>query len=266
MSDFDQFDHELSAALQSRSDEPTGSVADAHSAVLARAGKIRRRRAGVAGGGLMAVLLIGGFGLIPRGQDSVRTVSDTGSIAPTIIETPNTNAAVVAPEDSVATTTTGSPSPNSATVPPPVTTAIDRSIPGSTAGGVATETTQAPTDTIDPSQTSVPQTSVNTTVTTSLPEQTPTTVTPPPSSASTSEPSLPPPAPFTKTYNSSGGSITVNWNGSALSLVSISPATGFESEIEDNTAVRVRVRFRSDSSDSRIEVRFKNNQVTETIS
>ena len=37
------------------------------------------------------------------------------------------------------------------------------------------------------------------------------------------------PAPFTKTYASSGGSITVSWNGSALSLDAVNPAAGHDS-------------------------------------
>jgi hypothetical protein len=72
------------------------------------------------------------------------------------------------------------------------------------------------------------------------------------------------PAPFTKTYNASGGSITVSWNGSALSLDSVNEAAGYTAEIEDNSSTRVRVRFVG-PADSRIEIRFENGDVTERI-
>ena len=53
----------------------------------------------------------------------------------------------------------------------------------------------------------------------------------------------------------------MSWSGSALSLGSMSPAAGFTPEVEDNQADRVRVRFRSDSDDARIEVRVNDGQL-----
>ena len=73
------------------------------------------------------------------------------------------------------------------------------------------------------------------------------------------------PAPFTQSYSSSGGSITVTWNGSSLSLDAINPAPGFVAEIEDAGGSRVRVDFESDGGsggdDSRIEVRVEDGRL-----
>jgi hypothetical protein len=57
----------------------------------------------------------------------------------------------------------------------------------------------------------------------------------------------------------------VSWSGSALSLDGVSPVAGYTQEIEDNSSTRIRVRFRSDGGDSRIEVRYENGQVNSDI-
>ncbi len=92
----------------------------------------------------------------------------------------------------------------------------------------------------------------------------------PTTQASTSAPATNPPtttlAPFTETYSSAGGSITVRWNGTSLALVSVAPAADFEAEVEDASATRVRVRFRSDGDDARIEVRVDNGMLRVDIS
>ena len=73
------------------------------------------------------------------------------------------------------------------------------------------------------------------------------------------------PAPFTQTYSSAGGSITVTWNGSSLSLDAINANAGFVGEIEDGGGSRVRVDFESNSGsggdDARIEVRVEGGQI-----
>jgi hypothetical protein len=56
----------------------------------------------------------------------------------------------------------------------------------------------------------------------------------------------------------------VTWNGTALLLDAVNPAAGETSEIEDNAATRIRVRFRG-SIDSRIEIRYENGEVTPRI-
>lgn len=64
------------------------------------------------------------------------------------------------------------------------------------------------------------------------------------------------PDPFTRTYSSAGGSITVSWSGSAFTLVSVTPADGFTAEIEDARWDRIRVDFEGNDDDARIEVRI----------
>jgi hypothetical protein len=56
----------------------------------------------------------------------------------------------------------------------------------------------------------------------------------------------------------------VRWDGSSLTLLSVDPAPGYASEIEDNAALRIRVRFRG-ATDSRVEVRIDNGQLSERI-
>ncbi len=70
------------------------------------------------------------------------------------------------------------------------------------------------------------------------------------------------PDPFTKSYESAGGSITVTWTGTAFVLDSVSASAGFSAEIEDQRWDRIRVRFHG-QADTRIEVRISddNNQV-----
>ena len=63
------------------------------------------------------------------------------------------------------------------------------------------------------------------------------------------------PEPFTKTYTSAGGSITVSWTGTAFTLDSVDPADGSGVEIHDQQWDRVRVDF-SGAAKSRIEVRL----------
>ncbi len=71
-----------------------------------------------------------------------------------------------------------------------------------------------------------------------------------------STPGQPLPAPFTETYMSAGGSITVTWSGTAFTLDAVNAAAGFEAEIHDQRSDRVRVDFESNDGDARIEVRI----------
>lgn len=64
------------------------------------------------------------------------------------------------------------------------------------------------------------------------------------------------PAPFTRTYTSAGGSITVDWSGTAFTLVSVAAADGFTAEIEDARWDRIRVDFEGDDDAAHIEVRI----------
>ncbi len=72
----------------------------------------------------------------------------------------------------------------------------------------------------------------------------------------------PPPEPFTQSYSSAGGSITVRWDGAALTLLDVTPAAGFDQEVEDERPDRIRVRFQDDAGgDFRIEIRVENGQI-----
>ena len=90
-----------------------------------------------------------------------------------------------------------------------------------------------------------------------------TTSSSPENTAASSSTSVPARAAFTKTYQSAGGSITVTWNGSVLSLDAVSPSAGFEAEIDDQASDRVRVEFDNGDADWRIEVRFDDGAIRE---
>ena len=67
---------------------------------------------------------------------------------------------------------------------------------------------------------------------------------------------MPLPDPFTETYVSAGGSLTVTWTGSKFVIDSIDAAAGFTAEIDDQRWDRVRIKFEGNDDDSRIEVRI----------
>lgn len=259
MSDFEGFDPQLADALRRRADAGNSSVISAHEAVLARAGRIRRRRSAGAGGLALVGLVVGGFALLPGGGDQTLVPGDTGEVPAPINPAPASTvfdtSTDVAPDPA---TDTSSRSTTSPAVPGGVT-------PPGTAGGVgATATTlvAAPATTSAPSPTSTPSTPAqNGAPSTSVGSDT--TVA---GNSTSTVPGLPSIQPFTKTYPSVGGSITVDWNGSALSLRAVTPAAGFQSEIEDDQPQRIRVRFRGDDGDSRIEVRISDGKLIESIS
>jgi len=64
------------------------------------------------------------------------------------------------------------------------------------------------------------------------------------------------PAPFSRTYESAGGSVSLTWTGTAFVLESTSAADGFVAEIHDQSWDRVRVDFEGEDGDHRIEVRI----------
>jgi hypothetical protein len=55
-------------------------------------------------------------------------------------------------------------------------------------------------------------------------------------------------------YTSAGGSITVDFDGTTVSLTSISPAKGYTDEVHDNGPTRVEVRFNDGQTEWRIRV------------
>lgn len=229
----DDFDDDLLRdALRDRSGGPV-STATGRDAVLSRAARSRTRRTLAVGGSTTAVL-IAGLILLSGTVDSQLEPAQqpTSSPIPTVDDSPE----------------------STSTPPAPSTSTLEEPVP-----------TKAPAadDAAGPSPDASSSSTSSTTPT--VPAVAPT----PPVSSTTSVPAAPPApsvdAPFTRTYDSLGGSITVRWDGSVLDLVSVSPLEGFVSEIEDESATRVRVRFRGDD-DSRIEVRVDGGKVTSTIS
>ena len=228
----DDFDDDLLRdALRDRSGGPV-STATGRDAVLSRAARSRTRRTLAVGGSTTAVL-IAGLILLSGTVDSQLEPAQqpTSSPIPTVDDSPQS--------------TSTPPAPSTSTLEEPVpTTAPDHDAAGPSSDDSSTSTSSTPS---------------------TVPAVAPT----PPVSSTTSVPAAPPApsvdAPFTRGYDSLGGSITVRWDGSALDLVSVSPREGFVTEIEDESVTRVRVRFRGDD-DSRIEVRVDGGKVASTIS
>jgi hypothetical protein len=249
MTDFEPFDDDLATALQRRAPAIGTAELDtagAHGAVLARARGIRRRRAGIAGGATLAVVIAGGILLLNGNADDTLApaTEPSTSIAPETSAVPSTSSAPMTslgPDTSTRDTAAPAPTPPSS----PVTTARETTVVTMPAATVAAG---------QPPASAGGQSAGSSSSSTSSSS----------SSSSSTSSTVAGPAPFTKTYDSSGGSITVSWNGSSLSLDSVNPGAGYTGEIEDNAAARIRVRFRG-PGDSRIEVRFENGQVTSRI-
>ncbi len=240
MNEFD--DRELGDALRRRAGAPTDGfgIEAAHSAVVARAGRVRRRRAAVAGGAAMAGLVALAVFVIGPGSDSVVTTpaDQTDAPAPSVDSSVDTTTpASTAPDETEPdqdVTVTTTPTPTSLA---PTTTAAAEIPPPATASTTTAPSTTAPaaTTTVVAPPTSPPPTAPTTTV-------------------------APAPDPITQTYSSAGGSITLRWDGAALTLLDVTPAAGFGSEVEDERPDRIRVRFEGDG-DFRIEIRVVDGQI-----
>jgi hypothetical protein len=201
-------------------------------------------------GNRTAIILAGAIGFAAGGVGLVAATAATRSD-----DAPATSADVSVTAETTATSDSASPSSTPAsvtvlTVDPSVTviTVDDSASSSSTPDSIDDSASSSSTpnsiddsddDSDDDSSSSVPSNST-------------------PSSGSTgsSSPSQPLPAPFTKTYSSNGGSITVSWSGTAFTLVSVDAAAGFEAEIKDARADRVRVEFDNGDDDYRIDVRI----------
>ena len=261
----DEFDDELRHALWARSGDAVGTTS-AHEAVVGRAATIRRRRAVTAGSGALLVLALGALALVPRDGDDRIAPADDVTLPSVDTTDVDEDAGAALP-----TTTVDTDEDSTGTTAAPTSTTVAS---GSTilgGGAVTTTDAGAAAPTTDAGGTPPPAVAptVSTTVTTATTQVAPTTTAAPTTVATTSpttttaSPTGTPP--FTKTYPSSGGSITVDWNGASLSLLSVEPAAGYAAEIEDQTSSRIRVRFRGDD-DARIEVRVNDGQVEEVIS
>jgi len=182
----------------------------------------------------------------------VSTIGSTvvvSTIGSTVVDSTVVDSTVV---DSTTPDTTGvstsSSSPDSTVATTVANTTVDdstsRSVPGNTIEDDDDSTSSsAPSSTVDASTSSVP---ANT-------------------ASSSSVPTTPLPAPFTKSYTSAGGSITVTWSGAGFSLDAVSPAPGFQAEIDDQDWDRVRVEFDNGDSDWRIEIGFDDGAIREQV-
>lgn len=256
----DDFDDDvLRDAIRARAGGPV-PTATGRQAVLSRAARTRTRRT-LAIGGTTTFVMIAGLILLAGADDTeLQPSQQPGATlpAPSVESSPSTTDADVTTTSSPVVT---APTTSAVTVP----TQRPTSPSTTTAGGMpaptpTTSTSPSATPTTNPPSSTATATSSPTSIATSLPTSTesPTTV---PSSTSP-----PADAPFTRTYDSLGGSITVRWDGAALTLLAVDPNAGYESEIEDQSASRIRVRFRSDAGDSRIEVRVDDGRVVSSIS
>jgi hypothetical protein len=245
MNEFD--DRHLRDALRRRA----GAVTDglgleaARAKVVARAVRVRRQRAAVAGGAAMAGVIAVAVFVVGPGTDSVITSpadqTDASRPGPVDSTVGTTDSAPTVPDQTGPDQGVIDTTPAADTSPSPVTTVPAVNPPAATS-------TTAPAATAPPA----PGTTVIAPPTTPAP-------TPPTTPAPTT--SVPGTAPDTQTYSSAGGSITVEWDGIALDLQTTTPAAGFEAEVEDDLPDRIRVRFRGPGGDVRIELRVEDGQV-----
>lgn len=240
MTDFD--DRELGDALRRRA----GAAADglgieaARAAVVARAGRVRRRRAAVAGGAAMAGLIAAAVFVIGPGSDSVVTTpadQTNGKPATSVDSSVDTTTPVPEPERTEPAQQVVVTTARASTSPGPITTAPSGIPPTGTAS--STSAPAAPGTTVVAPPTSPPTT--------------PTTATTPTTVATALEP-------ITQTYSSAGGSIRVRWDGVALTLLDVTPAAGFLHDVEHEGPDRIRVRFEGDV-DFRIEIRVEDGEI-----
>jgi hypothetical protein len=229
MSDWDRFDDELAGALRRRAGSSGDPLAtdSAHRAVLARATGIRRRRAAIAGGGTLTVLLVAGLAVLTTGGD------DDLAVAPADTSLPGSSAPSIAVSTPNTIDVTYQPAPS--TSRPAVTTTVAPET-------VATTPTTVTTTTVSPETTTVPDTTPTTTASADTP-------------------------PGRYPYSSSGGSIIVDYDGAALTLVSYQAVEGYTAAVEDQQADRIRVRFENDATggDSRIDCRIENGRISADI-
>lgn len=242
----DEFDDALGDAIRARSGGAV-EIRSARHAVIARATQVRRRRMAAAGG-VGALAVVGALFLVPAAGDGQVAPADTPPPTPESVDMETTPPSTVDTTRRTVPSTSGVPS----AVPTEPTTSGNADAPTTSLADDNPDATE-PTATATPTTVAVPVPPVTTPSTSS-------------STSSTSSTAAPVgDAPFTQQYASTGGSITVRWDGSALTLVSVDPADGYTAEIEDQSATRVRVRFRGDDGDSRIEIRVRDGVVEPPI-
>jgi hypothetical protein len=73
------------------------------------------------------------------------------------------------------------------------------------------------------------------------------------------------PAPRTKAYATSGGTVVVRIQDTRVTLVSSSPATGYAQDVRSAGPDEVEVRFSNGQHESRVRVLFENGQLREDV-
>jgi cytoskeletal protein RodZ len=126
--------------------------------------------------------------------------------------------------------------------------------------GVPAGPAPAPTDAGPPgtgpaASTTTTTTRPTVTTATTRPSSPPTTATTRPAGPAPTSPPAPAPAPAaeTRTYNLIGGSVTLRFSPSGVSVVWADPNPGFRAEVDNRSDGGVRVRFESDSHRSEVE-------------
>jgi hypothetical protein len=196
-----------------------------------------------------------GFAAAQQGDspEPVEQPVATSSPTTTVADAPTTT-------NEAAPTTTVDDNPITRVGDGPMTTVEDR--PTTTVDDNPTTTVDdSPTTTVDDNPTTRvddgPTTTVDDGPTTTVEDSPTSTVEDSPTS--TAPTALP--APFTTSYASAGGSISISWSGTAFTLNGVTPAPGFRAEIEHQSWDRVRVDFEGEDRDARIEVRIDDGQL-----
>jgi hypothetical protein len=75
----------------------------------------------------------------------------------------------------------------------------------------------------------------------------------------------PTPAEQAITFDAVGGSVSVRWSSTTMTLVGVQAGAGFTFEITHEESDRIEVRFESDNHESRVELRLVGGQIDDRI-
>lgn len=232
----DRLRRQLRAAAGSEPD-----ITAAHTTMVARVARVRRRRAAVVSSASMiaAVMLIGAYALNLGGDPAQRV----------------TSAAVPAAEDFVSTTQDILPASASTTASTPAPVESTSAVVGvDTASSIET-TASVPISSVSgplggaalPAPAWTPATGDDTDGDS---DDTGISV----GTTSSAAPAVPGSPATTSDFASAGGSIRVRLQDGVLMLLAVNPASGFNSEVSDATATRIEVKFESATTRTSIEV------------
>lgn len=212
-----EFDDPQLASMLGRMSGEFPDVNTAHQAVHVRVRQAKRRRAMVSSTAAVFVLL-GGAAVVAQGVDPRGQVSPADSGSATSVE--STDRTEVENTEVESTET-------SSTIEDETSTSVDTSVtvtvPSGTSGGSGSGSNAGSSS--SSSSSSAPRATV------AVVQDADTTL------------------------DSAGGSIVYHWDGTTLTLVSVTEADGWTPKVLDETATRIRVEFSSDKETWRIEVR-----------